>query len=122
MPRALALTALASRERVAPIVFRPPAGATRVDVTSAFGAEGGWKRIGDRTGRAASTLVSADDRLTGHRSVDPVDSHDGPAKAGHYFGSVRGLPSIRVHAILCTQSLTAVWPSPRIRRLPRQIS
>ena len=57
-PCALALTAPASRERVAPIVFRPPAGATRVDVTGAFGAEDGRKRIGDRTRRAASTQAS----------------------------------------------------------------
>jgi len=56
--RVLALTAPASRERVSPIVFRPPAGATRVDVTSAFGAEDGRKRIGDRTRRAASTQVT----------------------------------------------------------------
>src|SRR5687768_5076847 len=64
----LALTAPASRERVAPIVFRPPrppqrgcrvggpgAGASRR--TRALGAEDGRKRIGDRTRRAASTQV-----------------------------------------------------------------
>src|SRR5215216_1512367 len=53
--RALVLTAQASRERVAPIVFRPPR--RRLPRTRGVGAEDGRKRIGDRTRRAASTQV-----------------------------------------------------------------
>jgi len=53
----LVLTAPASRERVAPIVFRPPR--RRLSRTRGVGAEDGRERIGDRTRRAASTQVAA---------------------------------------------------------------
>src|SRR5688572_29049983 len=101
--RALALTAPASRERVAPIVFRPRAGG--LSRTRVLGAEDGRERIGDRTRRAASTQVVASTR--------------GPAKAGHYRVGIAARRALALTAPAIRERVAPIVFRPRAGGLPR---